>query len=207
MSTLVAQPRDAHAKGKQLRRDGLVPAVLFGKHLDESVLLQVAKADMDQFLRTNTIGSKLDLVIGGKKHMALLKDISFAPVTGTVEHLGFQAMTKGEKVTSEFHIHLHNRAKVDGIVQQSLSQVHYRALPADLIDTVEVDLEGKVVNDSAILSDFEFAHNPKLEILTSLDSPVYSISPKVHMKAETAEEAAPGETAAGETAEGEKEES
>lgn len=207
MSTLNAQPRDTHAKGKQLRRDGFIPAVLFGKHLEESVLIQVAKADAEQFLRTNTVGSKLDLVIGGKKHLALLKDISFAPVAGTVEHLGFQAITKGEKVASEFHIHLHNRAKVDGIVQQLLSQVHYRADPADLIDTVEVDLEGKVVNDSAILSDFEFAHNPKLEILTPLDSPVYSISPKVHMKAEPSAQAESGETAAEETAEAEKEES
>ena len=206
MSTLIAQPRDAHAKGKQLRRDGLIPAVLFGKHLDESISIQVAKTDMEQFLRTNTIGSILDLVIDGKKYMALLKDISLSPVSRKVEHMGFQAMTKGEKVTSEFHIHLHNRAKVDGIVQQSLSQVHYRALPADLIDTVEVDLEGKVVNDSAILSDFGFAHNPKLEILTPLDTPVYSISPKVHIKAETVEEAAPGETAASEAAEAEKEE-
>ena len=67
MSTLNAQPRDAHAKGRQLRRDGFIPAVLFGKHLEQSVLIQVAKADVDQFLRTNTVGSKLDLVIGGKK--------------------------------------------------------------------------------------------------------------------------------------------
>lgn len=206
MGTLNVELRDPGAKVKKLRREGFIPAVFFGKHLDESILLQVAKADADPFLHTNPIGSKLDLVIGGKKHMALLKDISVAPVTGTVEHLGFQAMTKGEKVSSEFHIHLHNRAKVDGIVQQSLSQVHYRALPADLIDTVEVDLEGKVVNDSAILSDFEFAHNPKLEILTPLDTMVYSIAPKVHMKAETVEEAAPGEPAADEAPEAEKEE-
>jgi len=206
MSTLNAQLRDALAKGKQLRRDGIIPAVLFGKHLDESISIQVVKADVDQFLRSNTIGSILDLVIDGKKYMALLKDISFSPVTRKVEHLGFQEMTKGEKVTSEFHIHLHNRAKVDGMVQQTLSEVRYKALPPDLFNLVEIDLEGKVVGDSAILSDFNFAHNPKIEILTPLDSQVYSITHKIIAKAETPEAAEPGESVAEETAETEKEE-
>lgn len=184
MSTLKAQVREASAKGKQLRREGVIPAVLFGKHLDESISIQIPKGDVEVFLRTNPIGSKLDLVIGKKKYMALFKNITFTPIIKAVEHISFLEMTAGEKVASEFHIHLHNRAKVDGIVLQSLSQVHYRAIPSKLIDTVSVELEGKKVGDSATLGDLDFVNNPDIEILTPLDTPVYSISPRITAAAE-----------------------
>jgi len=176
MSTLIAQVRDPGIKSKHLRRSGIIPGVLFGKHLEESVNIQIPKADVELFLRANEIGSKLDLIIGKKKYMALLKDVAYTPAVNSVEHLGFQVMTAGEKVTSEFHIHLHNRAKVDGIVQQHLSEVHYKALPSHLFDKVDVELEGKVVGDSAVLGDLDFIKNPNIEILTPLDTPVYSIA-------------------------------
>lgn len=175
MSTLKAQARDESSNGKQLRRGGIIPAVLFGKHLKESISIQIPAGEVEQFLRFNSVGSKVDLVIGKKKYMALLKDVTLTPLIRSAEHLSFQELTAGEKVTSEFHIHLHNRAKVDGLVQQHLSQVHYSALPKHLFDTVDVELEGKVIGDSAVLGDLDFAHNPDLEILTPLDTSVYSI--------------------------------
>ena len=85
MSTLKAQVREASAKGKQLRREGVIPAVLFGKHLDESISIQIPKGDVEVFLRTNPIGSKLDLVIGKKKYMALFKNITFTPIINAPE--------------------------------------------------------------------------------------------------------------------------
>ena len=200
MSTLNAQVRQAGAKGKQLRRNGIIPGVLFGKHLEESILLQFAKSDVEQFLHQSATGSKVDLTVGKKKYAALLKDITFTPITRTAEHLSFQALTAGEKVTSEFHIHLHNRAKVDGLVQQHLSQVHYRALPGKLFDTVDVELEGKKVGDSAVLGDLDFVKNLDIEILTPLDTPVYSIA---HRKT-AAEVAATIEPSAAEETEAEE---
>lgn len=194
MSILKAQERDVKANGKQLRKAGIIPAVLFGKHLEESINIQIPKGDVELFLRSNSTGSKLDLMVGKKKYMALLKNVTLTPATNALEHLGFQVMTAGEKVTSEFHIHLHNRAKVDGIVQQFLSQVHYKATPDHLFEKVDVELEGKVVGDSAILSDLEISKSTDIEILTPLDSLVYSIAHRL-TKAETvAEEAAEAAT-------------
>lgn len=188
MSTLKAQIRDENLKAKQLRREGIIPAVLFGKHLEESISIQIPANEVAQFLRFNSAGSRVDLVIGKKKYMALLKDITLTPLVRTAEHLSFQELTAGEKVTSEFHIHLHNRAKVDGVVQQHLNQVHYSALPADLLDTVDVELEGKVIGDSAVLGDLDFVNNPKIEILTPLDTTVYTITPRIIIEDEVDED-------------------
>ena len=98
------------------------------------------------------------------------------------------ALVAGEPVISEFHIHLHNRAKVDGIVQQHLSEVRYRALPSKLVEVVNVELEGKVPGDSALLGDLDFVNNPDFEILTPLETSVYSIVPrKMAVEAEPVE--------------------
>ncbi len=203
MNTLKTQVRDENAKAKQLRRGGIIPAVLFGKHLEKSISIQIPAKDVEQFLRFNSVGSRVDLVVGKKKYMALLKDITLTPLIRAAEHLSFQELTAGEKVTSEFHIHLHNRAKVDGIVQQHLSQVHYTALPSKLIDTVEVELEGKVIGDSAVLGDLDFASNPDFEILTPMDTTVYSVVPRKVVEEET-EDADTDAEFAGEAAEGEQ---
>jgi large subunit ribosomal protein L25 len=179
MSSLNAQIRDAKSKGKQLRRAGIVPGVLFGKHLEESISVQIPKGEVELFLRHNAEGSKLDLVIDGKKHLALLKEVVYIPSDRSVEHLSFQAMKAGEKVSSVVHIHLHNKEKVDGIVQQSLNEIHYKAIPSKLVERIEIDLENKKVGESVMLSDLEFSKNPDVEILIPLDSPVYSITPRI----------------------------
>lgn len=184
---LNAQVREAGAKAKRLRREGMVPGVLFGKRMDESMPLQFKKNDVEQFLRENMVGSRVELVVNKKKYSALLKSITYRPVIRDVEHLNFQALVAGEPVISEFHIHLHNRAKVDGIVQQHLSEVRYRALPSKLVEVVNVELEGKVPGDSALLGDLDFVNNPDFEILTPLDTSVYSIVPrKMAVEAEPA---------------------
>ncbi len=203
MSTLKAQVRDENSKAKQLRRGGIIPAVLFGKHLEESISIQIPANEVEQFLRFNSVGSRVDLMIGKKKYMALLKEISLTPLIRSAEHLSFQELTAGEKVTSEFHIHLHNRAKVDGIVQQHLSQVHYTALPIHLVDTVEVELEGKVIGDSAVLGDLDFVNNPNIEILTPLDTTVYNVMPRIIIENEEDEEETDAEATDEETQEDE----
>ncbi|NLP48697.1 MAG: 50S ribosomal protein L25 [Clostridiales bacterium] len=176
MTTLTAQERLAGAKGKQLRREGTVPGVLYGKHLDESVMIQFKRNDLEFFLRDNMVGSTVELIIGGEKQLALLRAISYTPVKRELEHVNFQALVAGEAVTSEFRIVLINRDLVEGVVQQNLNEVSYRALPSKLTDMFEVDLAGKVPGDTAVLDDFDFAHDPDFEILTALDSSVYTIT-------------------------------
>jgi large subunit ribosomal protein L25 len=186
MNILNAQPREASAKGNQLRRAGIIPGVLFGKHLEESISIQVPKNDVEHFLHHNSIGSKVDLMIGKKKYMALLKDVTYTPAINTVEHLSFQAMTKGEKVSSVAHIILHNKDKVDGIVQQSHSEIAYKALPADLVDRIEIDLTGKGVGDSLSVGELEFFQNKDIETLIPLESLVFSITAHIAAPAEEA---------------------
>lgn len=178
MYILKAEKRDASSKVKQLRRNGLIPAVLFGKHLEESVLIQISRKEAEQFLKTNTVGSKLELEIDGEKHQTMLKDLAHAPITGKVDHLGFIALQKGEKVKGIATIILIGREQVqrNGMVLQTLSEINYKALPSNLIDKIEVNIENLKVNENIRLSDLDIANNQDIELITPSDSVIVTVT-------------------------------
>jgi len=176
MSVLKAEKRDPQLKAKQLRRIGFIPGVLYGNSHNEAMNIQFRQNDVERFLRSHTIGAKVDLIIGDKKQSALLKEISFAPVGRKAEHLSFMPLSENEKITNVAHIILLNKDKVTGVVHQSLFEIDYKAYPRDLVDKIEIDLEGKTIGDSMEVSELEFAKNKNIEILTPLDTVIYSIA-------------------------------
>jgi large subunit ribosomal protein L25 len=191
MFKLKAETRDLSVRGKRLRREGSIPCVLYGKHMEASESIQISRADSENFIKNHTIGSKLELQIGKKKQMVLLKNVSLVPVTNSVEHLGFLALTAGEKISSSVHILLMHKEKVDGIIQQSTSEITYTALPEDLIEVIEIDLTDGKPGDVIKVSDLPIAKNKKLEIHTPLEDVVVSITPHREVVEESETEESP----------------
>jgi len=187
MSELKAKKRDINSKGKQLRREGIIPGVLYGKHMDESLSIQIPQKDAVHFLNSNSTGSRLDLVIGKKKYMALLKEVTYVPVTNAIEHFSFQVLTADEKVTSSAHIVLHHKEKIDGVVQLALDEISFKALPKDIVERVDIDLEGMKVGTTILVSNLEISKNEALEILSNLDDVVVTISEHKEYVEETPE--------------------
>ncbi|NMA67545.1 MAG: 50S ribosomal protein L25 [Clostridiaceae bacterium] len=177
MYILKAEKRDPHLKPKQLRRAGYIPGVLYGGRNSEPLNIQFPQNEVERFLRSNSLGSKVELIIGDKKQMALLKEISYAPVGNSAHHLSFMPLVEGEKITNVAQIILLNKDMISGNVQQSLFEITYKAFPADLVDTIEINLEGKTVGDAIRVSDLEIVKNENIEILTPLDTMIYSIAP------------------------------
>ena len=176
MFILNAENRNTGLKPKQLRRKGIIPGILYGKDLDKSLSIQFSGAEAARFLKSNSTGSKAELVIGDKKFPALLREATYKPATDELEHLSFQMLLAGEIVTSTARIVLVNRDSVSGMVQQQQSDISYRALPSHLIDRIEIDLDGMKVGASIRISDLDIAKNPDIEILSPLDTTVLSIA-------------------------------
>lgn len=176
MTILKAEERNTSLKAKQLRRSGFVPGILYNNDSDKSLSLQFSQKDVDNLLKSNAIGVIVELAIGKKKHPALLKEISFTAATNKAEHLSFMPLVKGETITSVAHIILNNREKIKGSLQQLLFEISYKALPQDLIEKIEIDLEEIEIGTSVRVADLEIAQNPALEILESPDSLVYAVS-------------------------------
>ena len=176
MVTLNVENRDMGLKPKQLRRKGIIPAVLYGNNLENPLSIQLTQVEATRFLKSNSAGSKAELLLGGKRFPALLREIAYQPVTDALEHLSFQTLLAGEIVTSVAKVVLVNREKVAGVIHQPQSEISYRALPSYLVDKIEIDLDGMKVDDSIRISDLDVAKNPNIEILSPLDAVVLSIT-------------------------------
>ncbi len=176
MFALNAENRNTGLKPRQLRREGIIPGVLYGKNLEESISLQVSQSDAARFLKANSTGSKVELVLGDKKYTALLREVTYEPVSDKLEHLSFQTLLAGEVVTSTARIVLLNRELVTGMVQQQLNEVSFKALPKDLVDKIEIDLDGLKIGASMRVADLDISKNPDIEVLSLLDDMVFSIT-------------------------------
>lgn len=175
MPILNAQSRDPLAKVNQLRRSGFIPGVLYGKNLKKSLSIQFSKADIVRFLRSNSVGSKAELAIDGKKHTVLLREVFYKASTNELKHLSFQALLAGEIVTSTVRVTLLNRDKITDMIQQPQDEISYRALPSHLIDKIEIDLDGMTAGDSIRISDLDISKDPDIEILNPPDTMIVSI--------------------------------
>ncbi len=183
MSTLNAENRAANLKPKQLRRTGIIPGVLYGKNLDESLSIQFSQSDVARFLKSNAAGSRAELAVAGKKHLTLLREVTYKPTTDEAEHLSFQTLLADELVTSTARIVLLNREKIAEMIQQTQDEIPYRALPAHMIERIEIDLEGMKVGDSVRIEDLDIAKNPDIEILTPLDTLLVAIvESRIHVE-------------------------
>ncbi len=176
MFTLNAENRNTGLKVKQLRKNGIVPGVIYGKDLEESLSIQFTKSEAVRFLKSHDVGSKAELSIGGKKLMVLLREATYKPATSDLEHLSFQKLQAGEAVTSTVRVTLLNREKVSDMVLQPQDEISYRALPSHLIDKIEIDVDGMRAGDSVRISDLDIAKNPDIEILSPLDAMLVSIT-------------------------------
>ena len=109
-----------------------------------------------------------------------------------ITEIDFQVLVAGEKVHSVAEIELLNHDKVtNGVIQLHLEEISYRALPEDLTDRIQLDLDGVKVGDSIKVKDLPFAQNPQIELLTDPEAIVVSVTEVRNTEeAETEEEAA-----------------
>ncbi len=165
MYILKAENRSTEKKSKQLRREGIIPGIIVGKSLEESLSVQFSKKDITAFLKTHSVGSTVSVTLGAEKYTALLREVSNAPVSFEVEHLRFQVL-KGEAVHSTVPVVLLNRELAGGVVHQPISEIAYRARPDDLIEKIEVNVAGLMPGTVIRISDLPVFKNSAIELQT-----------------------------------------
>jgi large subunit ribosomal protein L25 len=181
MDKLVATMREPKSKAKQLRKQGVIPGVLYGKSLDEALSLQFPLREVEHFLKRNTIGYKVEVEVDGKKHLALLKELTYTPAVNKIEHLSFQALMKGERVNSSAQIFLVNQEKISETIMQTLFEIPYKGLVEELFTRIEVDMEGMQVGDQVLVSQLNIPNKERIEVLLPEDTMVVTVVEKSKM--------------------------
>lgn len=179
-------------KAKRLRREGYVTGNVFGREIEGSIPVKMLKTEVDKLLKTDHKGSQVMLDVDGQTYDALIKEVDFNPLAGRVDEIDFQALVSTEKVHSVAEIVLLNHEKVEaGVLQEDLEEISYKALPADLVDKVQVDVGEMKIGDVIKVKDLEIAKNPNIDLKTDPEAVVVSCT-VVHNSVpepETAEEA------------------
>lgn len=145
--TLSVAKRELQGKKvKQLRKQGLVPGVIYGAGMEPTPV----QAEAGEVLRVvNAAGKHSPVMLSGaEKRIAMIKDVDFESTKhGVVRHVSFHAVKADEPVEAEVPIHLtgegESAAERAGlIVLQSLDKIEIKALPMDLPDKLEVSIVG-----------------------------------------------------------------
>jgi large subunit ribosomal protein L25 len=176
MNTLKAEKRDMNVKAKKLRREGFIIGNLVGRDIEASIPLKLDEKEAAQFIKQNKKGSRITLEIGTEKVDAMFKDLGYDSMKKQISFMDFQALVADEKIHATTQITLLNEEDVQGIVEQELSQIEYKAFPADLVESIELDLSKYRVGDSVHVKDLAMAQNDKITISTSLDALIFHIA-------------------------------
>jgi large subunit ribosomal protein L25 len=202
------------AANRRLRREGKVPAVLYGGK-GEPLMLSVERDDLDHHLNNEAFYSHVIKVniAGGETEDAVLRDLQRHPSRPFVQHMDLLRVVAGE--TLRMHVPLHFIGEEDcpgvkeegGIVQHSMNDVEVECLPRDLPEYIEVDCSALGVGDALHLSELTLPAGAELvDLMHETDRTVVSVQlPRAAIELEE-EEAAEAEAAAEEAAAEEGEE-
>ena len=196
-------------KVKNLRKDGILPAHVFGKGVEGESVSVIAKDFLKVFKTAGETGL-IDLKIGAEKvRPVLIREVSYNPVSGDLIHIDFYQVNLSEKVKVSVPIvqigeqpesvHLG-----ETIVLQTLNEVEVEALPADLPENIEVDITSLKNVDDAITVGQLSVDKEKITIHADPEEIVVKLAPAVSAETQALleEQAAEQAAAAAETEEG-----
>ena len=118
----------------------------------------------------------LELDVEGQIYDVLIKEVDFNPLAGRVDEIDFQALVSNEKVHSVAEIVIVNHDKVlEGVLQENMEEVNYRAYPSALVDKVEVDVSGLKVGDTIRVKDLSIAKDKDIDIKDDPEAVVLTV--------------------------------
>lgn len=183
--SLKAQEREVLGKKvKTLRREGILPAHVFGNKVDTEHVSVPMKEFMLIYNQAGETGL-IDLKIGDEKvRPVLIREVQYDPVKGLPLHIDFYQVNLKEKVTVPVPIVLVGEEPEsvhmgETIVLQNLSEVEVEALPTDLVENIEVNIESlKNVDDAITVADLNY-NRETLTILVEPEEVVVKLAPAV----------------------------
>ena len=137
--TLPAEPRTEFGKGaaRRLRRAGQVPAVVYGHGEDPVHLSLPGHQTMLALKHRNTV---LSLDMGGAEHLALAKFVQRDPIRGTIEHVDFVTVRRGEMVQVDISVLTTGDPQTGTVVTVGLQTITVSADAMNLPESVHVDV-------------------------------------------------------------------
>lgn len=195
---LQAEPRNDTGKGvaRKLRAAGRVPGVLYGHGLDP-LPLSVDSREMFHVLHQGAGANALvDLIVDGKDHLAMAREIQRDHIHNTLIHVDFLAVSRTEKITVNVPVIEVGEAagvKEGGVVEHHLREISAECFPQDVPEHIEVDITDIELGGMVHVRDL--VPPAGVTILTNPDDALLSIITPAALRVE-ADLSVPGEEGA-----------
>jgi large subunit ribosomal protein L25 len=173
-----AETRTEFGKGaaRRTRRDGKIPAVLYG-HGTDPQHLSLPQLEFARVIREQGRNAVLTLNIAGKTQLALTKTVVTHPIRPYIEHVDLLVIRRGEKVAVEVQLVVTGDAAPGTMVSQELNTLEVEADVSSIPDQIEVSVEGLEVGAQIHASDVplpagtELKADPELLVVNVVPSP------------------------------------
>lgn len=173
-----AKRRADKKTAKALRREGLLPAVMYGHQINSTpITLDAHSAGLT--LAGVSASTIVNIEVDGEIHAALVRERQKDYVRNALIHVDFQVVSLTEKIRATVTLYFEGVSPAvkdyNGVIVNNLNQVEVEALPQDLPERLMVDLSSlKSIGDNIKVADLQLP--PNAEMLTDLDEVVVVVS-------------------------------
>jgi large subunit ribosomal protein L25 len=194
---LMAEPRTVLGKQvRALRRQGLIPGVVYGPALEGTVQVSVIRRDLEKFYLKHGQSALFTLNWEGGTQQVFIREVQIDPVKRNALHVDFFAPNLTKDLTAQVPVVLHNLdTRADGVLMQLLEQIDVRGLPSELPSQLDADIS-KLLSVGDVLHVSDIKMPGSVEAITPADAVVATL---VASAAEEAAEAVEAPVAAPET--------
>lgn len=175
-------------KVKKLRKDGLIPATLYGKGI-ESISLQFNSKEFEKIFENVGESGLVEILIDDKKYPVLFKNPQYDPINGFCIHIDCHKVNLKEKIKATIPVELigeSDAVKAGNILVQINDEIEVEALPSDLPEKIEVDISVlKEAEQMITVADLTIG-DKKVEIISPAETVIAKVeTPKEEIIEET----------------------
>lgn len=165
-------------KAKKLRKQDLIPAVMYGNKIDAQNLA-VSYLDFKRVYSKAGESALVALEFEGKKHNVLIHDIQLAPMSGKVTHIDFFQVNMKEEVETEIPLEFVGESAAvkahGGVLIKNMDEIMVKCLPADLPEKYEIDIS-KLETFDDVIAVKDLKISDKVEILLDGETVIALVS-------------------------------
>jgi large subunit ribosomal protein L25 len=196
--TVARRERLGSSETRRLRKQGLVPGVLYGR--DEPISICVEERELRRALTgAGGLHSILDVQVdgAGKSHASILKDYQVDKVRGHVTHVDLQEVRLDQPIHATVTVQLHGGedapgVREGGVLSQPLRELNVEALPLEVPEHIDLDVSHMATGDTLRVLDVRVPDGVTLlddpeTVLATVSAPTREVEPELEEALEGAE--------------------
>jgi large subunit ribosomal protein L25 len=152
--------RTGSSRLNQMRREGWLPSVIYGRGAANTNLKVDAKSFAELLAKSSSDNIIINLEVEGEgTRLAFLQAIQHDPLSGVAVHADFLAIDENTEITAHIPAHLSGEApgvKAGGVVEQYVHAIEIICLPDDLPETLDIDISALELGDSLHMGDIKY---------------------------------------------------